>query len=284
MTHYLRHEIYDVSPISLSTDDEINIIANLCNNIAYERKRIENELNIAKKIQDSSLPKIFPPYPEHKEFDIFADITTAKEVGGDFYDFFFVDKDKFAFLIADVCGKGVPAALFMMEVKSVLKNCIKMSIPLDEAITTANREICEDNKQNFFVTVFAAVINIRTGDISFVNAGHNSPLIKQAGKQFEYYETKRNLVLGIMDDFVYQKTDDKLNKDDLLFLYTDGITEAKNESDNLYGEERLKETLNGFNGLTIEEIIRGIENNVEDYSKNVEQSDDITELIFKYNV
>lgn len=283
MTQYFHHDIYEATPITLTTNDEINIIANLCNNMALEKKRIENELDIAKKIQLSSIPRVFPAFPERKDFDVFADITTAKEVGGDFYDFFFIDKDIFVFLIADVCGKGVPAALFMMEVKSVLKNHIKSGIPIDEAITSANKEICENNKQNFFVTVFFAVMDLTTGKISFVNAGHNYPLIKRVNGEFEYYKSENNLPLGIMDGFEYQKTEENLYNGDMIFLYTDGVTEAMNESEKLYGEENLKNTLNNNKNLNIQEVISEVENDVKRHSQNTEQSDDITTLIFRYN-
>lgn len=283
MTKYFHHDVYDATPITLNTDDELNIIASLYNNMAAEKKRIENELDIAQKIQISALPRIFPPYPDRKEFDIFANMTTAKEVGGDFYDFFFIDKNNFAFLIADVCGKGVPAALFMMEVKSVLKNTLKSGVSIDEAISEANREICENNKQNFFATAFIAVVDILTGDISYVNAGHNLPLLKRIDGTFEYLETEQNLVLGIMNGFEYKKTQNKLNKGDMLFLYTDGVTEAMDDNSALYGEERLKNVLNKNSDIKLDEIITELEKDIKIHSQNTEQSDDITTLIFKYN-
>ncbi|MBQ3311492.1 serine/threonine-protein phosphatase [bacterium] len=284
MTKYLHQDIYNSkNPITLSTDDELNIIANLCNGMALEKKRIENELNIAKTIQSSSLPTVFPPYPDNKEFDIFANMVTAKEVGGDFYDFFFVDKDNFVFLVADVSGKGIPAALFMMEIKTLTKNIVKTGIPIDQAITKVNHKICKNNKENFFVTMFLASINLKTGNISFVNAGHNPPLLKRTGSEFEYFKINENVVLGIVDDYEYQKKEDKLNKNDLLFLYTDGVTESVNDSNTLYGEENLKNTLNIFRNFQIEEIISNLENNLSEYAQNAEQNDDITTLIFKYN-
>lgn len=285
MTRYLQgYNIYK-SPQKniLSTDDEFHMMTGLFNSIANEKKRIENELNIAKKIQFSSLPMVFPPYPEHKEFDVFADMTTAKEVGGDFYDFFFIDQDHFAFLIADVCGKGIPAALFMMESKTVLKNIIKTGIPLDEAVTKANHEICKNNKQNYFVTVFVTVININTGEITSVNAGHNFPLIKRENGNFDYYKTKANTVLGVIDNFKYKKSDDKLNKNDMMFLYTDGVTESMNDTEDLYGEERLQNILNKCKDNKLEEIIGNLEKDIKEFAHDVEQSDDITTLVFRYN-
>ena len=283
LSGYFNHDIPETSPITLSTDDELNIIADLCNGMALERKRIESELNIAKRIQMSALPVEVPSLPNSKEFDIYADISTAKKVGGDFYDFFYVGTDTVVFLIADVCGKGIPAALFMMQAKSLFTNTLQTGIPLDEAITKVNQRIYENNKEQYFVTAFIASINLTTGDISFVNAGHSKPLIKRADGEYEYLETENNIVLGIMDGYKYKKTDSKLNKDDLIFLYTDGITEAANEADALYGEERLKTVLNKLKDAKTEDIIPGVEKDVEEFSGNAEQSDDITTLLFKYN-
>jgi sigma-B regulation protein RsbU (phosphoserine phosphatase) len=283
LSRYFTHGADETGSISLSTNDELNIIADLCNGMALEKKRIENELNIAKKIQMSVLPMVFPPFPNSKEFDVFADISTAKEVGGDFYDFFFVGVDRFVFLIADVCGKGVPAALFMMQAKSLLANMLQTGMDIEDAVNKVNGQICENNKESYFVTAFIASINLSTGDISFVNCGHNTPLIKRANGEFEYIETKRNIVLGITDGYKYKKTDDKLNKDDLMYLYTDGVTEAMNKTDALYGEEKLKTVLNTSKDAKIEDIIKNVENDVAEFSKDTEQSDDITSLIFKYN-
>lgn len=171
LTKYFTHDVHELTPVSTGTDDELNLIADLCNGMALEKKRIDNELNIAKKIQLSALPMVFPPYPNTKEFDIFADITTAKEVGGDFYDFFHTGANQFVFLIADVCGKGIPAALFMMQVKSLLSNILQTGMPIDEAVTTVNQQIYNNNKENYFVTALIVSINLSTGDISYVNAG-----------------------------------------------------------------------------------------------------------------
>lgn len=282
LSNYLNQKNSEIDTITLNTNDELNIIANLCNGMALEKKRIENELNIANKIQMSALQMVFPPFPNSREFDIFANISTAKEVGGDFYDFFYVGVNQFVFLIADVCGKGVPAALLMMQTKSLLANILQTGMPLKEAINKVNRKICENNKENYFITAFIASVNLSTGDISFVNAGHNAPLIKRANGEFEYIETERNLVLGIMNDYEYKETVTKFNKNDLMFLYTDGITEAMNKEEVLYGEEHLINTLNTLKDDKIEDIIENIEKDIADFCEDTEQSDDITTLIFKY--
>ena len=282
LSNYLSQESSEINPITLNTNDELNLIANLCNGMALEKKRIENELNIANKIQMSALQMVFPPFPNSREFDIYADISTAKEVGGDFYDFFYVGVNQFVFLIADVCGKGVPAALLMMQTKSLLANILQTGAPLKYAIDEVNRKICENNKENFFITAFIASVNLSTGEASFINAGHNPPLIKRADGGFEYVKTERNLVLGIMGDYEYKATAAKFNKNDLMFLYTDGVTEAMNEEDEFYGEERLANTLNTLKDDKMEDILENLKKDVAGFCKDTEQSDDITTLIFKY--
>ncbi len=221
-------------------------------------KRLDEELELAKSIQHSSLPSVFPPYPEHSEFDIYAQMETAKEVGGDFYDFFFIDPDKFAFLVADVSGKGIPAALFMMTSKTLIKNLAKTGLSADEIITKANRQICKTNEQGFFVTLFLGVLELSTGRLTCVNAGHNPPLIKRAEGNFEYFKCPPDLVVGALGEIEYQSCDTKLNAGDNIFLYTDGITEAQNVQKELYGEEKLEQKLNSIKTLNVENIIKEI--------------------------
>lgn len=269
------------SAFNKMTTDIKDYITNL-NIVTTEKKKMEEELSIANSIQSSSLPSEFPPYPDRKEFDVFANMVPAKEVGGDFYDFFFVDKNNFVFLIADVSGKGVPAALFMMETKTLLRNIIKTGLPLDEAITKVNHKICKKNKQGFFVTAFIAKIDLSNGQINFVNAGHNPPLLKRNEKHFTYLETESNLVLGAIDEFLYKQVEDKLSVGDEMFLYTDGVTEATNKELELFGENRLFENLNQNKDTEIEQIIPNIKQTVYDFMGEEKQSDDITTLVFKY--
>lgn len=284
LSSYLNQENIESksSPIALSTDDELNVIADLCNGMALEKKRIENELNIARKIQLSALQMVFPPFPNSKEFDVFANLTSSKEVGGDFYDFFYVAADRFVFLVADVCGKGIPAALFMMQTKALLANTLQTGMSLEYAINRVNRQICENNNENYFITAFFASVNLFTGQVEFINAGHNPPLIKRANGEFEYIETERNIVLGIMDDHEYQKTVTKFDKGDMIFLYTDGVTEALNPNEELFGVERLRNSLNNSKSNELQEIVASVREDISDFVNDAEQSDDITTLIFKY--
>lgn len=250
-----------------------------------EKKKMESELNIAKAIQLSSLPNIFPPYANRNEFDIYAFMATVKEVGGDFYDFFFTSDNKFSFLIADVSGKGIPAALFMMKTSMLIKNFAGASANAEELITKVNQNICQANTQGLFVTLFYAVLDTETGEIEYINAGHNPPLIKRANGAFEYLRQEHELVLGAMDDIQYHIQREKLQKDDVIFLYTDGITEALNKEQNLYGEKNLKEALNNIENenLEVQSIISEVKKDLDDYTQGEEQTDDITMLVLKYN-
>lgn len=253
--------------------------------IEAESKRLDEELELAKSIQSSALPNVFPPYPDNEEFEIYASMDTAKEVGGDFYDFFFIDPDHFAFLVADVSGKGIPAALFMMTSKTLIKNLAKSGLSPKEIAEKTNRQICKTNEQGFFVTLFLCVIELSTGKLVCVNAGHNPPLIKRANGKFEYFKCKPNLVIGAMNEINYTSCETQLNPDDYVFLYTDGITEAMNKDKDLYGEKRLEEKLNSITESTInvQNILTEIKTDVEKFSNEEPQADDITMLAFKYN-
>ena len=250
-----------------------------------EKEKINSELAIARAIQLSSLPNVFNPFPDRKEFDIFASMEPAKEVGGDFYDFYFADeKDNFMFLIADVSGKGFPAALFMMTVKTLINNMAKVGYNSKELIKIINNKVCENNRQGFFVTMLAGLVNIKTGKISFINCGHNIPLIKHKSGEYEYLTLNSNIPLGTFEDFDFEISETQLQAGDILFTYTDGITEAMNDKNEMYGEQRLKDALNKINNENdVKEIISEIRQNIKKYTDNAPQSDDITMLCFKYN-
>jgi len=252
--------------------------------IDAETKRLDTELELARSIQHSALPNVFPPYPDHDEFEIYAIMDTAKEVGGDFYDFFFIDSDHFAFLIADVSGKGIPAALFMMTSKTLIKNLAKTGLTPEEIITKTNKQICKTNEQGFFVTVFLCVLELSTGKLICVNAGHNPPLIKQSKGEFEYFACEPNLVVGVMGGIDYTSCETQLNPGDSIFLYTDGITEALNKDKELYGEKRLINTLNLTKGINIsaENILAEVKSDVQSFTNEEPQADDITMLALKY--
>lgn len=245
-------------------------------------KRLDEELELAKSIQHSALPNIFPPYPDHNEFEIYATMDTAKEVGGDFYDFFFIDPNHFAFLVADVSGKGIPAALFMMTSKTIIKNLAKTGLSPEQIITKTNKQIYKTNEQGFFVTLFLCILELSTGKLVCVNAGHNPPLIKLANGKFEYFNCKPDLVIGAMSDTIYTSCETQLNPSDSIFLYTDGITEALNKNQEFYGEERLANKLNSIIDVSVENILAEVRSDVEAFSNETSQADDITMLVFKY--
>ena len=252
-------------------------------NITKDRQRIESELSLAKAIQASSLPSVFPPFPDRHEFEIYAGMEPAKEVGGDFYDFYFIDENNFMFIIADVSGKGVPAALFMMTTKTLINYIAQLGLPPKEMIETINKRICENNKQGFFITLFAGIVNVETGKISYINCGHNPPAIKQNNGECRYLDLDSNIVLGAFDSAEFNVVEDQLNQGDTIFIYTDGITEAENLSGEQYGEERLLESIKNIKSDDVKIILEGIKENAETFTKGTAQIDDRTMLIFKYN-
>lgn len=251
--------------------------------ITKERAKINSELSIAKSIQASSLPNVFPPFPERTDFDIFASMTPAKEVGGDFYDFYFTDDKNFMFLIADVSGKGVPSALFMMTAKTLINNMSLVGYEPKQLIETINKKLCETNKQGFFVTMLAGIINLETGKLSLINCGHNPPLIKRKNGEYEYLRLNSNIVLGVIDDAEFEIYETQFNEGDIIFTYTDGITEALNDKEELFGESRLLTCLNNIKDeKDTKNILNSIKQDINEFTNSAPQSDDITMLIFKY--
>ncbi len=251
--------------------------------ITQERAKINSELSIAKSIQFSSLPNIFPPFPDRTEFGIYASMEPAKEVGGDFYDFFFIDKTRFMFLIADVSGKGVPAALFMMTVKTLINNLSQMNYSPKQLIEIVNNKICQTNKHGFFVTVLIGIVDINTGETSIINCGHNPPLIKRQNSDYEYLQLESNIALGVFEDSKFEIYETKLNPGDIIYTYTDGVTEAINKDNVVYGETRLCKCLNNISDTEPLEITQKIRTSIKEYTDSNMQSDDITMLVFKYN-
>lgn len=267
-----------------SLSDDINsTVLTLKRYIAEAAARIDKELEFAKSIQHSSIPTVFPPYPGRGEFDIFATMDTAKEVGGDFYDFYFVGENKFAFLIADVSGKGIPAAMFMMTAKTIIKGYAESGIPVDEVFTIANNKLCESNDAGMFVTAWMGVLDITTGKVEFANAGHNPPLVRHKDGTYEFLKSRPGFVIAGMEGIKYRKNELCLAPGDEIFLYTDGVTEATDENDALYGEERLNTLLNGLHGISGEELCRAVKNDIDAFVGSAPQFDDITMLYLKYN-
>ena len=251
-------------------------------NIMAEKERINAELTLASNIQAHMLPCIFPPFPEHKEFDLYASMNPAKEVGGDFYDFFVVDEKHLAVIVADVSGKGVPAALFMVIAKTLIKNHTQMGMEPAEVFTAVNRLLCDGNDAGLFVTAWMGVLELESGKLTYVNAGHNPPLIKRAEGEFEYLRERSGFVLAGLDEMKYRQSTLKIFPGDRLFLYTDGVTEATDSAQKLYGEERLRDFLNAHQDCGTEEMLCKLQEELEKFAGDAPQFDDITMLLLDY--
>ncbi len=248
-----------------------------------EASRIDAELSMATRIQTDMLPNIFPAFPERGEFDIFASMKPAKEVGGDFYDFFFIDEDRLGIVMADVSGKGVPAALFMMASKILVQNYAIMKKSPKEALEAANNQICQSNREQMFVTVWLGILDLKTGVLTAANAGHEYPAIKTPDGKFELYKDKHGFVIGGMPGLRYREYEIKLEKGSMLFLYTDGVAEASNAGEELFGAERLTEALNAEEYDTPSDVLEGVHKAVDAFVKDAPQFDDLTMLCLKYN-
>ena len=241
-------------------------------------RRIDEELQYAKDIQFSSLPSIFPPFPDRHEFDIYALMDPAKEVGGDFYDFYFIDRDVIAFLVADVAGKGIPAALFMMRAKSIIKTYAEAGISVADIFTNANFNLCEGNDAGMFVTAWMGFLNIATGELKYANAGHNRPLVRRSNGDYEYLQGPAGFVLGGMEGIVYKEQNITLQAGDEIFLYTDGVPEATNINKELFNDNRLKEAINKYKGCSSQDIILSLKRDVDAFYEGAPQFDDMTML------
>ena len=277
--------------IDVNSKDEFGLLADAFNKMktdlmesieAYtrvytEKERIATELNVAADIQASMLPCIFPPFPDRSEFDIYASMNPAKEVGGDFYDFYFINKNILAVVIGDVSGKGIPAALFMVITRTLIRNCSSCKTPKG-ILEVVNNKLCESNDTGMFVTVFIGFYNIPTGKFVYVNAGHNPPLLKKKGRDFEFLTTKPCLILGWLEDTSYTENEIMLEPGDALYLYTDGVTEAMNKGKELFSEPRLHDVLKKYRDCHPKGLLAAIKGEIDDFADGAEQADDITML------
>lgn len=248
-----------------------------------ENERIGAELDLARQIQTDMLPRIFPPFPERTEFDIYASMNPAKEVGGDFYDFFLIDDDHLALVIADVSGKGVPAALFMVVAKTLLKNQVLMKNEPKDVLTVVNKQLCENNDAQMFVTVWLGVYEISTGILKAANAGHEYPAICKANGQFELFEDEHDFVLAGMENITYHQYEIQLSAGDTLFVYTDGVAEATNSENELFGMERMIDSLNKKPDADPEELTCNVSEGITAFVGKADQFDDITMLAVRIN-
>jgi sigma-B regulation protein RsbU (phosphoserine phosphatase) len=246
------------------------------------KERIESELRIASEIQMGILPKLFPAFPDRKEFEVFASIEPAKEVGGDLYDFFFVDDTHFCFLVGDVSGKGVPAAFFMAVTKTLLKVVSEKGLDPGEILTKVNRDLSEDNESCMFVTLFLAIIDIETGETRYANAGHNPPIYMPCGGTPEWIPPFGEPVAGIMDSMEYSTKTMTMNPGDIIFIYTDGVTEAMDPEKTLYSEDRLMEMVTGMEEPFAPKLVKEIGASIKTFTRGAEPSDDITMLAMQF--
>ena len=277
-----KNEIGELTKDIIELTEEIDNYVDEIETITSEKQRIESELDMARRIQLSMMPNLFPPFPERKEFYLHAYVDPAREVGGDFYDYFFIDDDHLCLVIADVSGKGVPAALFMMAAKIILKSSAMQGKSPAEILTATNRAICENNPQDMFVTVWLGVLELSTGNLTAVNAGHEYPAVKRADGRFEVIKTKHSLFIGGMDDVTYKEYELDLKPGDKIFVYTDGLPEATDSAGEMLGMDRMTDALNEYLDEKPRPLIEGMRESVNKFVKDAEQFDDITKMCLEY--
>lgn len=284
-----RVEVRETREFDTLSTDINTTVDRLKEYIAEAAARIDADLAVAKAIQTSALPSVFPPFPDRKEFELFASMTAAKEVGGDFYDFYMLNDNTLGFLIADVSGKSIPGAMFMMTAKTVIKSLAESGLPPAEVFTQANEKLCEGNDAEMFVTAWLGYLDLKTGIVHVANAGHNPPVLIRSGKA-EYIVLKPGLMLAGMDGVRYKEQTVQLEKGDILYLFTDGVTEAMDTNEKLYGEDRLLKILSfgekypeptAENG-TVESVCKLVSDDLAAFTDGAEQSDDITMLCIRY--
>ncbi len=282
---------------SYRTGDEIEILAESFANlskrtqnyigqiteITAEKERISTELSLATRIQADMLPNIFPAFPERPEFDVFASMDPAKEVGGDFYDFFLIDDRHLGLVIADVSGKGIPAALFMMGSKILVQNCAMAGRSPADVLEMVNNQICENNREEMFVTVWLGILDTVTGQIRAANAGHEYPVVQHEDGRFELMKDRHGLVIGAMEGMKYREYEFTLTPGSRLFVYTDGVPEATNAKNELFGTERMLDALNLAPEESPQLILQNVRKAVDEFVQDAEQFDDLTMLCLLFN-
>ena len=261
---------------------DINVYMTNLASITAEKERIGVELSMAREIQAGMVPRNFPVFPDRTEFDIYASMAPAKEVGGDLYDFFLIDEDHLAIVIADVSGKGIPAALFMMVAKSLIKNTAESGVGPGAVFETVNHHLCENNDANMFVTAWMGLLTISTGKMVCANAGHEYPVICRKGGVYELLKDKHGFVLAGMDGICYEEYELNFNPGDRLFVYTDGVPEATNAAEEFFGMDRMVEVLNKDSEQSSKDLLKQMEEGIEDFVAGSEQYDDVTMLAFHY--
>lgn len=264
-------------------DDMVSRLAETLGQVTVAKDRMAAELSVGREIQMSMIPQISPALADHDDFTIHADLEPAREVGGDFYDFFFIDEDRFCICIGDVSGKGVPAALFMAVAKTLIKSRATDDLSTASILTHVNSELCADNKESMFVTLFIAIINIKTGAVVFTNAGHNSPYIRRHDGSVQCLDARHGPVIATLDGMAYGEDATHLAQGDMIILYTDGVTEAMDGEQNLFSEERLVGLLKAPGMDSVERAVSGTVSAVKTFEEGTEQTDDMTILAFQFH-
>jgi len=250
--------------------------------ITAEKERIGTELKLATRIQAAMLPSTFPPFPGRSEFDIFACMDPAKEIGGDFYDFFLIDEDHLCMVIADVSGKGIPAALFMMVSKIILQSCAMLGRSAGEVLTKTNEALCSNNREEMFVTVWLGILELSTGKLTAANAGHEYPVLKRGDGSFELFKDPHGFIIGGLDGVCYKDYTLQLHPGDKLFVYTDGVPEATDAHNAMFGTQRMLAALNETPEAPPEQLLKNVRRAVDGFVQNAPQFDDLTMLCLKY--
>ncbi len=291
----IRHRQFKMEDV-YRTGDEIEVLAEAfakqslrtalyidqIKRVTAEKERIGAELEMASKIQQSQLPRLFPPFPDRKEFSLYASMTPAKEVGGDFYDFFMIDHDHIGFVMADVSGKGVPAALLMMVSRVLIKSGLQNGNSVSEALEHVNNQLCEGNDEGFFVTMWVAVMEISTGKGIVANAGHEHPAVRKADGSYELIIYRHSMPVGTMEGLKFRQHEFQMNPGDSFFVYTDGVAEATNADNELYGTERMLAALNSEPDALPEKTLTNVMDDINRFVDGAEQFDDITMLCLRY--
>lgn len=278
-----NNEIKNLADSLIHMEEDVSRYREVLLNVTAENEKYETELYLADSIQSSMIPKDFDKFCDGKNFKLWGLMKPAREVGGDFYDYFQIDDDNIGFVIGDVSGKGITASLVMVEAITLIQDYAKYYGDISKCFVEVNNLLCERNEENQFVTSILGKLNLRTGVLSLVNAGHNAPLFKRFDGNFEYIEMNHGLVLAIMEDMHYESYNIKLNPGDMLFLYTDGVTEANDNYSGFYGEDFLKNVLDKHSSEDLESIINTVEDDVRAFSNYQEQFDDMTMFIIRYD-
>ena len=278
-----RNEIGDLSEDVIELAQEIDEYVDKIQHITAEKERIGTELALAEEIQASMLPRKFPPFPDRHEFDIYAVMDPAREVGGDFYDFFMTDDDHLCLVMADVSGKGIPGSLFMMISMMIIKNNTMLGLSPAEVLKAANEALLVNNEAEMFVTVWIGILEISTGKLTAANAGHEYPAVKKPGGCYELYKDRHGFVVGAMEGMKYTEYELQLDPGTSIFVYTDGVPESTSKEEVLFGTDRMIEALNREPDACPEKILANMRESIDAFVLDAEQFDDLTMLCIQYN-